>query len=416
MEKINEISLNGRNVLMAFFLIFGVYYLFQLIHQPVVDWDEEIYLHLSKQLSWTLDGYTTRNSHIDRALPQSYYRSPLYHHPPLVPFGMKLLSFVGYIAGAKLINLILWGISLYLVYRIAGRFTDLKGTILALILWLMCPILNLEARLIHLDFPATVLTLLGFWLFLKSRDQCPGYSRLAWSGLAFSLAMLTKFTAPLLVSLPAFLFIADRKRRRDWKAWLTYGGTLSLGFVWWLYIYLRFGSIIPPGFGADDISGHVTPYLKSIANRQWYDLWIYYVAICPLFLLYLGGIGQTLCGAIVKRRRLAAIPDGIQTLMAANIGLWVFVLMFSLINSQANGYWVFRHIMPVFPFIYISLGVICSRALDREGAMINSFLIVGVLFTLVSMISSTAVTGLEVRNLKPIPVSLYWLKFGHLFH
>jgi 4-amino-4-deoxy-L-arabinose transferase-like glycosyltransferase len=415
-EKIKEMSLNGRYVLMAFFLIFGAYFLFNLMHQPVVDWDEEIYLHLSKQLTWTLDGYTTRDSHIDRALPQSYYQSPLYHHPPLVPLGIKLLSFVGYIAGAKLINLILWGVSIFLVYKIACKFTDLKGAILALILWVTCPIVNLEARLIHLDFPSTVLTLLGFWFFLKSQDQFPEYSHIAWSGIAFSLAMLTKYTAPLLVSLPAFLFITNRQRLRDWKAWLIYGGTLSFGFVWWLYIYLRFGSIIPPGFGGDDINRHVTPYLKSISKRQWYDLWIYFVAICPLFLIYLGGIGKTLFELIGRRRRLPAFPNANRTLIAANSGIWVFVLMFSLINSQTNGYWVFRHIMPVFPFIYISLGVICSRILDRDQEMINSFLIVCVLFTLVTMISSTAVTGLEVRNIKPIPVSLYWLKMGHFFH
>lgn len=416
MDKIKEISLNGRYVLMAFFLAFGVYYLLNLVRQPVVDWDEEIYLHLSKHLTWTLDGYSTRNSHIDRALPQSYYRSPLYHHPPLVPIGIKLLSFIGYIAAAKLINLILWGVSLFLVYEIACKFTDLKGAILALILWVTCPIVNLEARLIHLDFPSTVLILLGFWFFLKYLEQFPKYRYLVWSGVAFSFAMLTKYTGPLLVVLPVFLCIANRNLFKDCKAWIIYGATLSFGFIWWLYIYLRFGSIIPPGFGGNDINRHVTPYLNSISKRQWYDLWIYFLAICPLFLIYLVRFGKTLLDAIGRQKILPDFPNGIQTLVAANIGIWAFVLMFSLINSQTNGYWVFRHIMPVFPFIYISLGVICSRILDREQEMINSFLIVCVLFTLVTMISSTAVTGLEVRNMKPIPVLLYWLKMGHFFH
>ena len=167
MEKLTAISLNNRHVLMTFFLIFGMFFLFHLVHQPVIDWDEEVYLHLSKQMTWNLERYTTQNSHIDEQLPQAYYRSPLFHHPPLIPFGIKLLSFAGYLTGAKILNLILWCASIFLVFAIACKFTDLKGAILALTLWVICPIVNLEVRLVHLDFPSTVLTLLGFWFFLK---------------------------------------------------------------------------------------------------------------------------------------------------------------------------------------------------------------------------------------------------------
>jgi len=416
MEKLKAFSLNSRHFLMAIFLIFGVFFLFHLVSQPLIDWDEEVYLHLSKQVTWNLEHYTTQNSHIDQQLPQAYYRSPLFHHPPLVPLMIKFLSFAGSLAGAKLLNLILWGASIFLVYAITCRFSDLKGVILALVLWVICPIVNLEARLVHLDFPSTVLTLFGFWLFLKYQDQNSKRIYLAGSGVAFALAMLTKYTGPLLVTLPAFLFITNREKLRDWKAWVIYGGTISFGFVWWLYIYARFGSIIPPGFGGDDINRHVTPYLKSISKRQWYYLWIYFLAICPLFLLYLGAVVKALIDIIKGKRMLPSFSNRTRSLFAANAGIWAFVLVFSLINSQTNGYWVFRHIMPVFPIIYISLGVICSRILDRNQEMTNAFLFACVLFTLVAMISSTAVTGLEVRNLKPIPVSLYWLKMGHIFH
>lgn len=416
MEKFKTISLNGRYVLMAFFLFIGVFFLFHLIHQPVIDWDEEVYLHLSKHLTWNLEGYTTENSHIDRQLPQAYYRSPLFHHPPLVPLGIKLLSIAGFFTGAKILNLILWCASIFLVYAIASKFTDLRGAVLSLILWAICPIVNLEARLVHLDFPSTVLSLLGIWFFLKYQDQTSKSFYLVGSGVAFSLAMLTKYTGPLLVVLPVFLITANRDKMKNWKPWIIYGGILSFGFVWWFYIYLRFGSIIPPGFGGEEIEPHVTPYLKSISKRHWYDLWIYFLAICPLFLIYLGAIVKKFFDMIGRRMMLPAIPDKIRTLVAANLGIGIFVLTFSLINSQTNGYWVFRHIMPVFPIIYISLGVICSKILNGDREVINSFLIACIFITLVTMVSSTAVTGLEVRNLKPIPVSLYWLKMGHLFH
>ena len=416
MTKSIALSLNGRYVMMAVLLIFGLMFLTHLMNQPVVDWDEEVYLYLSKHMSWSLQGYTTRGSHIDRELPQAYYSSPLFHHPPLVPLAIKIFSFIGYLKGAKLVNLILWAVSVFLVYAIAHKFTDLKGAMLALAFWLVCPIVNLETRLVHLDFPSTVLVLLGMWLFLKYQDQVTHRIYLIGSGVAFALAMLTKQTGPLLVFVPVFLFIANRKQLGDWKAWAIYGGTVSFGFVWWLYVYMYYGSLIPPGFGEDNINQHVTPYLISISKRNWYDLWIYFLAICPLFLFYLGAAARALFKRIGRRQLLHNTSDSTRSLVAANFGIWIFVLVFSLINSQTNGYWVFRHIMPVFPIIYISLGVICSRMLDKNQEVISSFLLVSVLFTLVTMISSTAITGLEVRNLKPIPVSLYWLKMGYLFH
>jgi len=332
MEKLKAIAFNGRYVLMACFLIFGVFFSLHLVHQPVIDWDEEVYLHLSKQMTWNLEGYTTQNSYIDRQLPQGYYQSPLFHHPPLVPLGIKLLSFAGFLVGAKILNLILWCTSIFLIFAIASKVTDLKGTVLALVLWVICPMVNLEARLVHLDFPATVLTLLGFWSFLKYQDQVSRPIYLVGSGIAFALAMLTKYTGPLLVSLPAFLFLANRDRLKDWKAWVIYGATISFGFVWWLYIYLRFGSIIPPGFGGEEINRHVTTYLNSISKRQWYDLWIYFLAICPLFLIYLVGIGKKVFDLIGRRRMFPAISNEIRSLIAANAGIWIFVLIFSLIN------------------------------------------------------------------------------------
>jgi 4-amino-4-deoxy-L-arabinose transferase-like glycosyltransferase len=416
MEKLTAISLNGRYVLMVFFLIFGVFFSFHLVHQPVIDWDEEVYLHLSKQMTWTFERYTTQNSHIDQELPQAYYRSPLFHHPPLVPLGIKLLSFAGSLVGAKILNLILWGASIYLVYAIACKFTDLRGAILALGLWVVCPIVNLEARLVHLDFPSTVLILLGFWFFLRYQDQVPKRRYLALAGVAFALAMLTKYTAPLLVVLPVLLLISNRQQLRDWKVMIIFGGTIALGFTWWLYVFIKFGSMMPPGFSYGVTSPSVTPYLKSISKRNWWDLWIYFLAICPLFAIYLFGAGKLFFEIVRRRLTLFDQLKRTRLLVVANVAIWIFVLMFSFINSQTNGFWMFRQIMPVFPFIYISIGVICSRLLDRNEEMVNSFLVIYIIFTIVTMAASTALTGLEVRNLKPIPISLYWFQMGHLFH
>ena len=339
---------DGKRVVFAFCLFFGFVFCIQLCRQPIVDWDEKVYLHLSKNMTWTLQHYNTRNSCIERNLPQGVYHSPVFHHPPVIPYAIKILSFAGSHAGAKLLNLALWLASLYLIFFIARRFSNDYGALLALGLWVVCPIVNLEASLVHLDFPTTVFMLAGFWYFLRHTETYPEYRFLALSGLAFSLSMLTKYTGPLLVITPLLLFVTDTGLRRDKKAWVVFGGIVTTGFAWWFYIIIKFGNIIPPEFSPGVDTTSLTPYLKSLSHRKWYDVWIYFAAICPLFFLYLAGGIKMLWNIFKEGKKFLSRSSSTKRLLVANASLIIFVFTFSIINGETNGYWVFRHIMRYF--------------------------------------------------------------------
>ena len=416
MSAIREIRISSGHVIVALILFFSFLFALHLVPQPLIDWDEAVYLYLSEHMTWYFSQYTTQGSFIDNALPQGVYSSPVFHHPPLIPYLIKILSFTGPHAGSKILNFVLYVLSLFFVFDIAKRLSDLKGALLALALWVVCPIFNLEAKIVHLDFPSTVLILAGFWFYLKSRERLPERKYLALSGLAFALAMLTKYTAPVYVLVAVSLFISGKESNFDKRSLISFGVPLLFGFSWWLYILLRFGNLAPPEFTGGPSTANLTPYLKTISERGWYDIWIYFLAICPLFIVYIWGIGKYLVEFVKNCKDYFHWPNDTRILFAASAGMLIAVFLFSLINAFTNGYWIFRHSMPLFPFIYITIGWLVSGLLDRGNRVFNAYLIPFVLFTIVIMTSSTFASMANIQNLKPIPILLFWLKLGYIFH
>src|SRR3989304_8934961 len=135
MGAIREIRISSGHVVVALILFFSFLFALHLVPQPLIDWDEAVYLYLSEHMTWYFSQYTTQGSFIDNALPQGVYSSPVFHHPPLIPYIIKILSFAGATAGGKILNFIFYGISLILVFAIAKRLSDLKGGLVALALW-----------------------------------------------------------------------------------------------------------------------------------------------------------------------------------------------------------------------------------------------------------------------------------------
>jgi hypothetical protein len=66
--------------------------------------------------------------------------------------------------------------------------------------------------------------------------------------------------------------------------------------------------------------------------------------------------------------------------------------------------------------MYITLGCISSRILLQGNANWNSYLVALIMFTAFVMTWSTATSVNLPGNLKPIPVLLFWLGLGKLFH
>ncbi len=184
---------------------------------------------------------------------------------------------------------------------------------------------------------------------------------------------------------------------------------LALGWSWHLVVLAQYGTLMPPeliGFRGD--GSPLTPYLQSIGRREWYHLWLYFLCICPLFVLYIGWLLRILLpgkgGVASKIFSSRATRD----LVLLNLSTIFGVLLFSLVN-MTNGYWTMRHIMPIYPVIYITLGTIVSGMWHRGGVEDKAALAVLLFFNTAFMGASTFVTMQHIDTLRPVPAILLWI-------
>jgi len=383
-------------------------------HEPV-DWDERVYLHLSEHMSWSLGSYTTRGSEFDELLPHRVYGAGIFYHPPLIPYLIKILSLVfPPLGAAKVLNLALSLLSFLLVYEIGRRLSGPLGALLSTGLWALCPLYNIESRLVHLDFPLTVFLLLGIWAFLLGRGPDGSPRLFRWSAVFFALAMLTKYTAPVWSLVPLALLAVDRGGGRSRRDLIAYLAILAAGLLWWARVAVLYGTPLPADFvGLRPGREFTTTYLQQIGRRRWYDIWIYFLAICPLFALYLGALASR---GIALARGLAGTGAAQRLLVGLNAGVILAAAVASVANAYANGYWVPRHVMPVFPVIYITLGAILAAIFRRGDRALNIYLGGALFLTLFFMSASTFISMRATESLRTIPAGLFWTGLEGLFY
>lgn len=383
-------------------------------HQPV-DWDERVYLHLSEHMSWSLGSYTTRGSEFDERLAHRCYGAEVFYHPPLIPYLIKILSLVlPPLGAAKVLNLVLSLLSFLLVYDIGLLLVGPLGALVATGLWAICPLYNLESQLVHLDFPLTVFLLLGIWAYLRGRgpDGSPGIFRC--SAAFFALAMLTKYTAPVWALVPLALLAVDRGGGRGRRELLVFLAILAAGLLWWAAVAVRYGTPLPADFvGQRPGTWFTPPYLQQIGRRRWFDIWIYFLGICPLFALYLGALARR-GSALV--RGFASVGPAQRLIVGMNAGVILATAVVSVANALGNGYWVLRHVMPVFPVIYITLGAILAALFRRGDRALNIYLGGALFLTIIFMSASTFLSIRYAASLRTFPAGLFWAGLDRLFY
>jgi 4-amino-4-deoxy-L-arabinose transferase-like glycosyltransferase len=391
-------------------ILIAILFHYRIYSNNFLEWDERVYLYLSENMNWTLGNYSTQGSFIDEILPGKVYSAEIFHHPPLIPYLIKIFSIpMVPLLAARTLNLVLIFASIYFVFRLTLSLSGFKGAMLATTFWIFCPIFNLESNLVHLDFPTTVLILAGTWYFYSYLDQ----NRMVYlllSGGAFALAMLTKFTAPIFVLLPVFLALTKKDFFQERASAFLYFGLVALGFSWWATIVFKYGSLLPVEFIGDSTEevAH-SPYLDKMRMRSWYHIWIYFTAVFPLFILYISTLGKNFFNAIKNWDGFSDTSIPIRFLALVNISSILAVVGFDIANSISNKVWVFRHIMPVFPFIYITTTYALISLLNQKNQILKKAGILLSCLTLILMGSSTYYTIKNPWNIKVIPSIFGWI-------
>jgi 4-amino-4-deoxy-L-arabinose transferase-like glycosyltransferase len=400
-----------------FLMIFALLLKAPIMDRAPTDWDEGVLLHLSQNMTWTFGDYNTKGSVFAEKLSRNLYRASVFHHPPLVPYLIKILSipFAPNVA-AKILNVLFSLISFLLVFFISRELFDEWAAILATFFWTVCPIFNLESALVHLDLPLTVFVLAGIFFYIAYDKDRARKSRLYLSGGMFALAMLTKYTAPAFILVPFCLVFTNRENFKDKRGTIIFLLITSLGFLWWITILIRFGSLVPAEFVGIGKKGFTTPYLDSINKRQWYHVWLYFLCICPVFALYIVVGVRRLFQILFGKIAYFELEQQERNIFIINLSSIGCVIAFNVANAFTNGFWIMRHYMPFFPIIYITTSWFLVELLERRNRATFSYLLVLLFITFVSMSVSTFLTILNITQLRPIPPIFFWVpKWQSLF-
>lgn len=131
------------------------------------------------------------------------------------------------------------------VHRWARALWGAEGGLLALGLCALSPAVLAHARLVTTDLPVALGFTATLWSFARFL-RAPSLGRAALTGLALGAALLTKFTALLL--LPALLLAALAWAIRS-RRLLPLGGLLGAGLIAWAVLWAGYGFRFSPAPG-----------------------------------------------------------------------------------------------------------------------------------------------------------------------
>jgi len=396
-------ALFGGLVLLCVFAAQGVFFIranSQTVDEPT---------HLAAGYSYL----TTRDFRLDaehppfikelQALPLLlFYRMPFkpspqqWRHVDNVSIGLDLLykspiPAEQILAWSRLANLFLGVLLVALIGWWAFRLWGISPALLAMALASLEPNLVAHSALVTTDLGVALfifLTIYLLWEYL----QLPTWGRLTAVGVSTGLALVSKFSALFLVAaltlILALLVIAgehcalpSNKNRIDRWSKIAHAGTLFLivlfvAFLTIFPVYL-FQGIVPWVTGLREFlthadTGHLSFLLGNYSSQGWWD----YFGIAFLIKTPIGSLLLIAASLVLYR-----VGKPLQRREA--ILLLILPALIFIATTQAKVNIGLRHILPVYPFLFVLASRLATVRLQREWALA---LLIGVamIFTAVS--------------------------------
>jgi hypothetical protein len=289
---------------LAFALIIKV----PTLKHPVWNWDELIYLELSRH--WLATGsYSLAGSDLLNRLPRSFYDHPVFHHPPgfpvlLAPFVLTksdqlavTLSWLGH--ALSLASVALVGYELVLRNR-PPDFRDRCVFLLPLAAAAADPLMNFIARKIWMDnllAGTASLALCLAWLGGRRDRWC--FWLVTAGGMA-AVACSLKLTASLVLPFVAWLAISkDRGRSLARLTMVLLPGALVIG-TWLLYFRTHTGVWLPYWTRPDEAFLETNPFVAASSGQPISSYLLKALACMPFFVVLILSI--PFCRSLFRSR------------------------------------------------------------------------------------------------------------------
>ncbi len=231
----------------------------------------------------------------------------------------------------------------YFVYRLAAALYGWNGGVLALVFFAFCPNMLAHGSLITPDITLTAFFFIAVYALRRALVEGTPRSYVL-AGVALGLALLSKFTALLLLPIEAvILAFAVARGRRPPLVWLAIAAACAV-----LVLLAGYGFNPTPYLQGVDVQRGHGGHMAFLMGRISADGWWYYCVVAfalktPIpALLFLAVALYRFCAAAFKRA--LALDD---------IVLWVPVLavfVFFSVELRSIG---LRYVLPAYPFLFV---------------------------------------------------------------
>jgi hypothetical protein len=250
-----------------------------------------------------------------------------------------------------------------LIYIWASRIYGTRGGLIALLLYAFSPNMLANSRLVTMDLAVALFTLLSVYTFYRLLKR-PGTGTAALAGIAFGLALATKFTAfsliPVYVILGTIFLARERPERVEVSRIVSRALVMlamAAAVVILTYRVVSFGSYFEGlRFFMDDVGAGGRP--SFLFGRYSTHGWAYYFLAAMLIktpIPTLALIGASVVLLIVRRH-----------VRFEEYCLIVPIIVFMTISSFSRLQLGLRYVLHVYPFLFILAGGVAALAIRKH--------------------------------------------------
>lgn len=391
----------GTNVHCRFLFLIGtliiVLFHLQTLFAPHREGDELVYLSLARNMTWDFNNYTTKDEPGVSDFAQKMYRAPVFIHPPLYPYIIKILGLVG--------NPVLMGLLLGLFAHVCLflsllwlalqlRFDGL-GLVFTALFVVFCPIINFSTTRIHIDGLLSLFGVLSVMALIRAMDHLDFRSALL-AGVLGGLTLNTKYSGIFFmpVYLGVCLLALLRKKSNERPAFryvLSYIAVLGIvGLPHYLRILWQYGSLYP--MRLLEFEFHPNPFQELILKRSRIRMATNLLMIYPIFGLMLFPAFWKWQWRVFKERNETAVFS----LAFIALFLPAMVLIF-----RSENYWA-----PFLPFFYLVFGSF-FKGVNKQIREVMLLLAVCTVFLCVT--TTFLNVSVFVENAKVVPSLILFL-------
>ncbi len=317
---------------------------------PHVEGDELIYQTLATKLS-SGQLYSLQNTELLRYLSPDIYNTPIFFRPPLFAMYLALFYKLFGVFGLKIAPVLVYIFLCFVIYKIVYLLSKSRDMALkSLVLSSTSTILLFSSVQIRLDLFMSFMTAISFYFLLLFRESTKKrYSFL--SGLFFTLAVLTNYTAVLLFPFLLFLLLYACEKKNSMISFFWFLTPMLFILIWFYIFFMQYHMPVSALFSKPTVMMlEKFSYLQYVHDRPffYYFLTLFIVNPIYLFLFYLFN----------KKNQEIIFRNSGKSVCFALIGIITFVITFLTVYGIQGGTYQMRYMVLAEPFLIILLSLI----------------------------------------------------------